>query len=209
MKITKYGHSCVLLDNGQQRILFDPGYLFILPELNLDAVLITHNHRDHCDPGVLQQLLRQNENLVVYGNKDVTTLLADAGVSIQSITEGQTISVGKMSLEVLGKEHAVIHPDIPLPENNSFLVNGKIFHPGDSYFVPDAPVETLLLPTGSPWSNIEQYLNFIDAVRPKQSMLIHDGYIVDGAPWYFFAETWFKKFEITRLGDVIGQEYEI
>ena len=44
---------------------------------------------------------------------------------------------------MLGGRHAVIHPDIPVIENNAYLVDGTHLHPGDSFTVPPAAVDVL------------------------------------------------------------------
>ena len=45
-----------------------------------------------------------------------------------------------------GGQHALIHPAIPMIANLGYLVDGSVYHPGDSFTVPTAPVSTLLLP---------------------------------------------------------------
>ncbi|MDR0268339.1 metal-dependent hydrolase [Paenibacillus sp.] len=53
MKITYYGHSCVLVEEGGKRIIIDP-FLSESPvseisakDIHVDAVLLTHGHSDH------------------------------------------------------------------------------------------------------------------------------------------------------------------
>lgn len=49
MKITKFGHCCLLIEENGVRILTDPGtYSTQQSEVkNIDFVLITHEHADH------------------------------------------------------------------------------------------------------------------------------------------------------------------
>ena len=39
-------------------------------------------------------------------------------------------------MHVYGQDHALNHSDIPLVMNTGFLVEGELFHPGDSFTVP-------------------------------------------------------------------------
>lgn len=48
MKITKFGHCCLLIEEKGVRLLTDPGtYSDGFEHLKVDAVLITHEHQDH------------------------------------------------------------------------------------------------------------------------------------------------------------------
>ena len=48
-------------------------------------------------------------------------------------------------LRVVGGAHAEIYEGLPGCANVGFVVEG-VYHPGDSLFVPDVPVTTLLVP---------------------------------------------------------------
>jgi L-ascorbate metabolism protein UlaG (beta-lactamase superfamily) len=48
------------------------------------------------------------------------------------------------------------------------------YHPGDALFVPDATVETLLVPTSAPWLKLAEALDFVRAVRTRRAYPIHD-----------------------------------
>ncbi len=69
MKITRFGHSCVLVDtnlSGRKVALFDPGVWSQVPvELldQLDEIYITHEHADHCD---VEALLKLRANFQMY-----------------------------------------------------------------------------------------------------------------------------------------------
>jgi ribonuclease BN (tRNA processing enzyme) len=51
MRLTKYAHSCVLVEDDNARILIDPGNLTRgFDELTgLTGILVTHQHADHVD----------------------------------------------------------------------------------------------------------------------------------------------------------------
>lgn len=49
-----------------------------------------------------------------------------------------------------------------------------VYHPGDSYFVPDVAVETLLVPPSGPWTKLGEGVDFVRAAKPSRSIQIHD-----------------------------------
>jgi len=53
-------------------------------------------------------------------------------------------------------------------------VEGNVYHPGDSYFVPDEEVETLLVPASGPWMKVGESLGFSRAIKPARAIAIHD-----------------------------------
>ena len=51
MRITKFGHACVRLEHDGTSLLVDPGMFTDREAVDgVDAVLITHEHADHCHP---------------------------------------------------------------------------------------------------------------------------------------------------------------
>jgi hypothetical protein len=49
-----------------------------------------------------------------------------------------------------------------------------IYHPGDSYHVPAASVQTLLLPTSGPWTKLGEAADFVRSVSPERAVQIHE-----------------------------------
>jgi len=94
---------------------------------------------------------------------------------VHSVRHGDTPSVAGFSVHVHGEDHALIHSDIPLVTNTGFLVEGELFHPGDSFTVPDEPVRTLLLPISAPWLKAGEMIDYFRAVAPAHGYAIHDG----------------------------------
>ena len=113
MQVTHFGHSCVLLDTGAARLLIDPGTFSTGFEdvTGLDAVLVTHQHPDHLDPDRLPALLRANPDARLIVDSGTAGQLG--GVDHEAVEPGATVTVAGARVEVLGGQHAVIHPDIP------------------------------------------------------------------------------------------------
>jgi L-ascorbate metabolism protein UlaG (beta-lactamase superfamily) len=70
MKITKLGHSCLLVEEKGVNILLDPGvFSSDYQQLqNVDVLLITHEHSDHFDLNGVKKLIANSPNLKIFTN---------------------------------------------------------------------------------------------------------------------------------------------
>ncbi|MDA3629201.1 MBL fold metallo-hydrolase [Saccharopolyspora oryzae] len=177
MQITHFGHSCVLVETGSARLLIDPGTFSADFEglRDLDAVLITHQHADHVDLDRLPALLAANPNARLVVDPGSAASVAEHGLSATTARPGDSIEIGGAAITVVGGEHAVIHPDIPVVDNIGYLVDhGAFYHPGDSFFVPEQRIDVLGLPTAAPWLKLSEAVDFLRAVAPRTAVPIHE-----------------------------------
>jgi L-ascorbate metabolism protein UlaG (beta-lactamase superfamily) len=179
MQLTKYTHACVRLDDGDRTLVIDPGTFSELETAldGADAVLITHEHADHIDAEKLRSAAKGDPRLRVWGPASIAGALGDLGEQFVSIVPGTTFDAAGFSVRTFGGQHALIHPAIPVVTNVGYLVDGAVYHPGDSFTVPDAPVATLLLPTNAPWSKASEVIDFAVAVRAPRAFQIHDSLV--------------------------------
>ena len=127
MKITKFPQSCLLLETKGKKILIDPGNLKYKEEYfeiwnNVDIILITHKHPDHCNSEVLEKL---DKNIKIYSTREVQN--AYPALPIHVIKENGVLELDSIKIEVV---HA-IHGYQPL------LKGGKEIHENVGYIIDD------------------------------------------------------------------------
>ena len=180
MELIKYGHACVVLCEGERRLVVDPGGFTDPTALDgASAVLVTHEHPDHFVADRLRAAMDADPALEIWTNSSVAGKLEGLGGRVHVVGHGDAVSVAGFDVHVHGELHAEIHPEIPRVKNVGFLVDGQVFHPGDALTVPDEPVATLLLPVHAPWSKASEVIDYVRAVHADQAYAVHDGLLND------------------------------
>lgn len=197
MKITKYIHACLQIEKGSDKILFDPGLFSFAEGLvkpsqfeNIQAVIITHKHPDHVDADSLKEILKNNENAIVFANSDIAKTLAEKEIEAEVFESGER-NIAGFDFEAFDAPHEAILAD-ELPQNTAYLIDGKILHPGDSYsksLLAKKGTEILCLPTMAPWTTELTTFDFAVEMSPQIVVPIHDGYAKD-----FFLESRYQNF---------------
>jgi len=175
MRLTKYTHACVRLENSGRVLVIDPG-VFSEREAydGASAVLVTHDHADHVNLELLPSIVEQNPGLKIYAGEAVTSQLSALGDAVVTIALGDLFEAAGFAVQAVGGEHAEVYNGLPGIANLGYIVDAEVYHPGDAYFVPPARVPALLLPVSGPWVKTNEMLDFVRAVAPERAFPIHD-----------------------------------
>jgi L-ascorbate metabolism protein UlaG (beta-lactamase superfamily) len=177
MRMIKFGHACVRLESDHGVLVVDPGILSDAAALDgADAVLITHEHADHMNVEKIVAAVTQRQGVRVFTDAAVAPNLDAVAGSVTSVAPGDRFEAAGHQVQVFGGTHARIHADIPQVANLAFLIDGLVYHPGDSLVVPEGTtVDTLMVPVSGPWLKVAEAIDFVRAVAPRQAVAIHDG----------------------------------
>lgn len=215
MKITKFAHSCLLIEIDGVKILTDLGSWN--PEVpavsGLAVVLITHEHQDHFDVEKLKILLSKNEGVKIITHAAVGEKLKEIDIEYQSIEPGERIEVSGISIESCGSDHAIIYGTTPPCRNTGYLIADKFYIPGDAlHDTPSKQVEILALPTGGPWMKVSEAIDYAKSLKPKVVIPIHDAMYTEevrssSIPRWFGAPIETDGIRFVNMGNSSSEEF--
>lgn len=178
MKVTKYEHSCLLVEEQGYRVIIDPGNysydsgLLRSNELgSLDYIVITHEHQDHYHIPFLQELLSIYPQAKIVTNESLAASLKSINIPANEEIPGfiQTEVVPHEQVFGMGQ----------MAENALVNLFDTLTHPGDSFSF-DHTSRVLALPMQAPWGDLTEALELAVRLHPEIVLPIHD--------WHWKAE---------------------
>ena len=199
--ITWIGHATALIELDGVRIITDPvlrdrvGFLIrYAPPIrdewsqDIDAVLVSHLHRDHLDLPSLKRLKRDTKVIAPRGS---IQFLRKAGISnVEELDVGDATSIKGLKISAIFAEHDGCRgPFGPCSPALGYIMEGsrRIYFAGDTDLFPEmeglgSPLDIALLPVGgwgftlrvghlNPWTATEA----LRLLRPRVAVPIHWG----------------------------------
>jgi L-ascorbate metabolism protein UlaG (beta-lactamase superfamily) len=208
MKITKFVHSCLLVETENRTALFDPGMyspLDIETLKALDDIFITHEHPDHMDVDRIKQLRARFPGARITAPASAQMLLDQAG-----ITGVQTSAPDGVCF--FDAPHEAIRPlgMVDPPEEVGIHYLDLLTDPGDSHhFHETMPI--LALPLTGPWASTVLAVRVALELKPKYIVPVHDWQWRDDArqQMYDRLETRFAEEGITFIKMTDGKPVQI
>lgn len=192
MKITKFVHSCLLVENDGKKALVDPGNYSWGSGLvdqdmlkDIDYVLITHAHSDHIDETFASVINELSPNAVWYVTKSTKKLIQNlSGIQIELVSMLSDV-------RYIESEHADLTHWGGCEDHSSFVLFGDLLISGDCHTLTSMHGASILAGAinGGPWGSIKSFLNMIDSMedRPKVLLPLHDWHWNDQARDGFYA----------------------
>lgn len=196
MKITKFVHSCLLVESNDRTVLFDPGIysweagLFAVDQLQrLDAVVITHEHEDHLYQPFVEALTKKFPETEFVTTSAATKQLKD--MAIKNISTESTDLIKIFSKQ----SHAPNQPFKASPaENIAVHMEDRLTVGGDRHDLEETK-EILALPVTAPWGSESEAAQMLLRLNPKRVIPIHD--------WHWNEDA--RKKEYSRFEDLCSK----
>jgi hypothetical protein len=128
----------------------------------------------------LADALGKRPTVTVHTHPSVVPKMDALGGAVQAVESGQSFTAAGIAIKAYGGLHADIHPEVPRVPNLGFLINDEVYHPGDSFDVPDdVQIDTLFVPVSAPWLKLAEAVAFVRAVAPRRAFALHDSLLSD------------------------------
>jgi L-ascorbate metabolism protein UlaG (beta-lactamase superfamily) len=177
MKITKFVHSCLLVETGDRTALFDPGMmsaesLDLSGITKLNDIIITHEHVDHFAIDVIKNIVQRFPAVRITSTQPVVEKL-----SIENIAAQSSPSEGIVFFDA---PHESTEPLVKTPAEIGVHYLDVLTDPGDSHSFSETK-SILALPIQAPWGSSIKALNLAIKLHPQYVLPIHDWHWSDEA----------------------------
>ena len=186
MKIVKFNQSCLLVETKGKRILIDPGNIEYTEKMlenywiNIDAILVTHKHKDHCLAEVINQMIAR-DHAKLYTTSEV--IENHKFLSVNRIKEKDVFAIEGIRVEVVKAVHGFLTPmkenGAEVKENVGYILDDgttKLYVTSDTInFNHNYKCDVLAMPfNGNGLTlGLVEGIDFIKDINPKLVLPIH------------------------------------
>ncbi len=196
MKVTKYTHSCLLVETPDRVALIDPGgFSWKSDSLDLDSIeridriLVTHSHGDHMSVEFIEAVTKKFPEVHIVANEEVVQALQEAGV------KGTYRGLDTACSRSFEAPHEPIEPFSKTAMNNGYHFQGELSHPGDSHSFNESK-RILAMPFVAPWGIVMDGIKKCQELKPEIVIPIHD--------WFFSEPA--KEWLYGRIKEVLAKD---
>jgi L-ascorbate metabolism protein UlaG (beta-lactamase superfamily) len=176
MKVTRYFQSCLLIEEGNARVLIDPSgqEKDRLGDFGkLDAVIYTHEHSDHFDASMAKDFVEQGV-APVYANASTAKLIKASKTEVKN---GKEYDINGLKVKAIDLPHCLMVDGSEGPQNTGYLINSRLFHSVDGVNLSGLSVEILAAPITGPDVSFKDAFTFGKQVSAKTFIPIHYDYL--------------------------------
>lgn len=174
MRVTKFVHSCLLVETSKIKALIDPGkftadsHLLNLKKIDeLDYIIISHEHLDHYNVPLLKSLSGRFPHATIITNKDLFKDIEKLGLP------NQILAGSDDRVNVFEAKHEPLPMDVSNVMNIGVHLDDEFTYPGDSYDFEHSR-QILAIPMTGPFASFKQALDSILKIKPKVVLPLHD-----------------------------------
>jgi L-ascorbate metabolism protein UlaG (beta-lactamase superfamily) len=222
MLLTKYIHSCVLIDHKSIKILFDPGsycnnVMSDIITTNIDYLILTHTHSDHYDKNNIEIIIDQFSNIIIIGNNEVVEKLKidfPNFINIISSKDSGVISINnKIIVTAFDTKHLEIWKEVGQVQNTGYLIDNYYYNPADSFEIPlelvNNPPQIALLPVAGPPIRVANAIQYAIDLKATKYIAVHDGTINGVTGSTNIPAKVLPEYSIDFIVPVLGTSFEI
>jgi L-ascorbate metabolism protein UlaG (beta-lactamase superfamily) len=96
---------------------------------------------------------------------------------------------------------------MPQIDNVGFLIDNRLFYPGDALTEPGKEIEILALPAAAPWAKLSEVVDYALAVKPKIAFPVHDSILAHPTMMQGMFVPLFEKMGVTFQPVELNKEY--